>query len=269
MATPPKKQMGHFSAPLTLDLDGGRVSARRLELLTAIGRASSINGAAKAIGMTYKGAWDAVEAMNNLAGEPLVAAWQGGRGGGRAELTEAGRRLVDTLGRIAILQAEFFAALDGDGELGGSFQLLKRIGIKTSARNTFMGTVECVQKSAVNAEVMLRLASGEALYVVVTRESARALDLVPGKVVYALIKASWVLLTRADEKIKTSARNQLCGTVCYVERGAINTEVRLDLGHGLTLTAVVTNESYKVLGLAMGTRACALIKASHIIIGVD
>ncbi|MCX7187577.1 MAG: TOBE domain-containing protein, partial [Proteobacteria bacterium] len=58
-------------------------------------------------------------------------------------------------------------------------------------------------------------------------------------------------------------------TVCYVERGAINTEVRLDLGHGLTLTAVVTNESYKVLGLAMGARACALIKASHIIIGVD
>jgi molybdate transport system regulatory protein len=87
--------------------------------------------------------------------------------------------------------------------------------------------------------------------------------------VYALIKASWVLLTRADEKIKTSARNQLCGTVCYVERGAINTEVRLDLGHGLTLTAVVTNESYKVLGLAMGARAFALIKASHIIIGVD
>lgn len=51
MTMAPKKQIGSFSAPLSLDFDGGRVSARRLELLAAIGQANSINGAAKTVGM--------------------------------------------------------------------------------------------------------------------------------------------------------------------------------------------------------------------------
>ncbi|RFC31969.1 MAG: transcriptional regulator, ModE family [Candidatus Nitrotoga sp. SPKER] len=269
MMMPPKKQIGSFSAPLSLDFDGGKVSPRRLELLVAIGQASSINSAAKTVGMTYKGAWEAVEAMNNLAGVPLVVARQGGLGGGRAELTEVGQRLVDEMSRIAALQTQFFAALDADVTLGNSFQLLKRIEVKTSARNAFMGIVESVQQSVVNAEVTLRLASGEALYAIVTQDSVRSLDLVPGKVVYALIKASWVLLTPADEKIKTSARNRLCGVVSHIEEGSVNTEVLLDLGKGVTLAAIITNESHKMLALTVGSSACALIKASHIIVGVD
>lgn len=269
MTVPPKIQVGNFSTSLSLDFESGKVSARRLELLVAISRENSINGAAKAIGMTYKGAWEAVEAMNNLAGVPLVTAWQGGRGGGRAELTEVGQRLVDELGRIAALQAQFFASLDKEITLGNSFQLLKRIGVNTSARNAFRGMVESVQTGAVNAEVVLRLASGEALYAMVTQESVRSLDLVPGKAAYALINASWVILTLMAEKIKTSARNRLCGVVNHIEQGSVNTEVLLDLGNGVTLAAIITNESQKVLGLAVGGQACALIKASHIIIGVD
>jgi molybdate transport system regulatory protein len=267
--TVPSAKIGSFSAPLSLNFDGGGVSARRLELLAAIGQENSINGAAKAVGMTYKGAWEAVEAMNNLAGVPLVTAWQGGRGGGRAELTEVGQRLVREMRRITALQTQFFAALDEDMILDDSFQLLKRIEVRTSARNAFTGIVESVRNSVVDAEVTLRLASGEALYAIITQNSVRSLDIVPGKVVYALIKASWVLLTPADEKIKTSARNRLCGVVSHIEAGPINTEVLLDLGNSITLAAIITNESHKILGLAVGSRACALIKASHIIIGVD
>lgn len=269
MTGSPKISVGNISTSLSLDFEGGKVSARRLELLVAIGRENSINGAAKAVGMTYKGAWEAVEAMNNLAGVPLVTAWQGGRGGGRAELTDVGQRLVEEMARIATLQAQFFSELDKNVTLGNSFQLLKRIGVNTSARNAFRGVVESVQKGAVNAEVTLRLASGEAMYAMVTRESVRSLDLVPGKAVYVLINASWVILTLGDEKIRTSARNRLCGRVSHIEQGPVNTEVLLDLGNGVTLAAIVTNESHKMLGLAVGVRACALIKASHIIVGVD
>jgi molybdate transport system regulatory protein len=46
--------------------------AARIALLAAIRDAGSITGAAKAVGMSYKAAWDAVDTMNNLAGEPLV-----------------------------------------------------------------------------------------------------------------------------------------------------------------------------------------------------
>ena len=67
------------------------------------------------IGMSYKGAWVAVEIMNNLAGVPLVMSWQGGRGGGGAKLTAAGQQLVVELNRLSVLQTQLVqsvAALD-------------------------------------------------------------------------------------------------------------------------------------------------------------
>ena len=54
----------------------------RIALLAKIAECGSITQAAKAIGMSYKAAWDAIDAMNNLAGEPLVERLAGGKGGG-------------------------------------------------------------------------------------------------------------------------------------------------------------------------------------------
>src|SRR3569623_2150992 len=74
--------------------------ASRIALLAAIGEFGSITSAAKAVGMSYKGAWDAVDAMNNLAGEPLVVRSTGGRGGGGARLTPRAERLIDSFRRL-------------------------------------------------------------------------------------------------------------------------------------------------------------------------
>ena len=52
----------------------------RIELLRAIVDKGSITHAAKAVGISYKSAWDAIDTMNTLAGEPLVARSAGGRG---------------------------------------------------------------------------------------------------------------------------------------------------------------------------------------------
>lgn len=141
--------------------------------------------------------------------------------------------------------------------------------MNTSARNTLKGIVETVTDGVVNSEVTLRLASGVAVNAIVTIESARSLGLVPGKAAYALIKSSWVILTLADEKILTSARNRLCGTVSRVVKGAVNTEVVLDLGNNNTLAAIITNESQNLLKFSAGSPACALIKASHVILAVE
>lgn len=50
--------------------------------------------------------------------------------------------------------------------------------------------------------------------------------------------------------------------------GAINSEVIIELPGGKFVVATVTNESVHDLGLAIGKRACALIKASHIILAI-
>lgn len=258
-----------FIAPFSLTTPAGDISPRRLALLAAIGETGSISAAARSVGITYKAAWDAVEAMNNLAGDVLVVAQHGGRGGGGAELTARGRRIVADLVRLEELQARFMERLRSEGDLDRSLALMKRITMKSSARNVLAGTVETVVPGGVSAEVSIFLRGGDCLCAVITRESAEELELAPGREVQALIKASWIILTPGDEAMRTSARNRLCGKVQRIVPGEVNAEVIIALSGGTTLAAIITEQSLKELSLAVDDSVCALIKASHIILGVS
>jgi len=66
----------------------------RAELLELIGEEGSISKAAKKMGMSYKKAWDMVDAMNNISQKPLVLSHKGGENGGGAELTENGKKII-------------------------------------------------------------------------------------------------------------------------------------------------------------------------------
>ena len=66
--------------------------------------------------------------------------------------------------------------------------------MKISARNTLKGTVKKINPGAVNTEVTIELASGAEIVSIITRESAESLALDKGKAVYALIKASNVMV---------------------------------------------------------------------------
>ena len=66
----------------------------KADLLEAIDRTGSISGAAREMGMSYRRAWQLVEAMNRAFREPVVEAASGGRGGGGARVTPNGRDVV-------------------------------------------------------------------------------------------------------------------------------------------------------------------------------
>ena len=66
----------------------------KAELLALIGQTGSINQAAKRMNMSYMRAWSLVQMMNRCSKEPLVLAAHGGEGGGGAELTESGRKML-------------------------------------------------------------------------------------------------------------------------------------------------------------------------------
>lgn len=68
--------------------------------------------------------------------------------------------------------------------------------------------------------------------------------------------------------MKLSARNVLPGTVTEIVTGAVTSHVQIDLG-GSSITASITNEAVKELGLKVGGRASAVIKASDVMVGVD
>jgi molybdopterin-binding protein len=67
--------------------------------------------------------------------------------------------------------------------------------------------------------------------------------------------------------MKLSARNQLKGKVVEVKKGTTTAHVRIDVGHGIVLTASITNEAVEDLALKTGDEATAIIKASEIIVG--
>lgn len=68
--------------------------------------------------------------------------------------------------------------------------------------------------------------------------------------------------------MKLSARNVLPGTVTEIVTGAVTSHVRIDLG-GSIITASITNDAVKELGLKVGAPASAVIKASDVMVGVD
>ena len=241
----------------------------RVELLARIAEHGSITQAAKSIPMSYKAAWDAIDAMNTLAGEPLVERMAGGKGGGGTRLTTRGQQLVNNFRLIQHEHRRFIEHLARQATgIADDYLLIRRMSMKTSARNQFLGKVSAVKTGAVNDEIELEVAGGQKLTAIVTRESAENLGLKVGAEAFALVKASSIILVTDDAGARFSARNRLSGTISRVQAGAVNTEVVLDLANGATVAAIITNESSTALDLAVGKQATALFKASSVILGV-
>ncbi|MGE3298475.1 MAG: TOBE domain-containing protein [Porticoccaceae bacterium] len=255
---------------LALGPDGqGPLEDRRIRLLEQIGATGSISQAAKAMGMSYRAAWNAVDALRNLAGEALLVTQSGGSAGGGTRLTAAGERLVRTHRVVHEHQRRFLIGLQAQLEQTDTYQLIRRLAVKTSARNQFFGTVTGIRVGSVNAEVTISLNDHDRLVAMITMESLSELQLAPGSEVWPLVKAPSVLLITLDPGIRLSARNRLCGTVARITRGSVNADVVIDLPGGTAVSAIITNDSLDNLGLAVGGPACAVFKAGSVILGVN
>ena len=236
-------------------------------LLQALERTGSINSAAQSLGMQYKSAWQKLDQINNLLPYPLVVKRTGGSGGGGSVLTEEGKKL---LGRIDMLQKEFarFMQFFGDNpqEAMETLKTLRRIEMKLSARNVWLGKVVSIDQGVVNSVINLQLKGGDTISSVITDNSTKRLELAPGKEVMAIVKASSVLLGNDIDPQKISARNILTGVISTLVPGAVNDEVTIDLPGGSTVTSIITSASVKRLGLAVGHEISAIVKASDVLL---
>jgi molybdate transport system regulatory protein len=250
--------------------EGRFLGGDRITLLEMIDTHGSITKAAKAVGVSYKTAWEMVNQVNNLAPVPLVNRATGGKGGGGASLTAAGLEVVEQFQIIQEEHRRFLLNLDMRlGDTNRLYQFLRRISMKVSARNVFNGTVKTICKGAVNAEVSLDLKGGTTITAIVTNGAIDNLGLQEGMDAYAIIKASSVVIGSDLTGAKLSTRNQLTGTITKLIEGPVSCEVDLDLAGGNTISAVVTQVSANQLGLAVGNSATALFKASSVILGVS
>ena len=141
--------------------------------------------------------------------------------------------------------------------------------MKISARNQFAGTVESVEKGAVNAVVTIRVAEGKAIKADITCEAVEDLGLEAGKACTAVVKATNVLFAEAGQHLRISARNQFSGEVVSVEEGAVNGRVTLQTRYGFAVSGSITNEAIRELGLEAGKPAVALVKSTDVLVAVE
>lgn len=249
--------------------------ADRIALLEAIHETGSVTHAAKAVGISYKTAWDRVQDMNNVAGHALVERTTGGSGGGGTTLTPYALELITAFRRIEQTHAQVLDQLTKSlAHPHDVLQTLSTLGLRTSARNQLGGTVTQVQAGEVNALVEITLPGAKAgtaadtLLVSLTMTSLHELGVAHGTQAVALIKAPSVSLALPSTRISPSMRNGLPGTVVALHSGELNTEVQVRLKGGQTMVSLVSPDGAKQLGLREGSEVLALFSESSVILGV-
>jgi molybdate transport system regulatory protein len=255
-----------LSADLRL---AGRLDTRFFALLAALDATGSLRRAAAAAGYSYKGAWLVLETASNLSTTPLLETATGGLRGGGTRLTDAGRQLLAAWRQLQQRHDDFLRGqeawlLQQPAVVG----LLRRLSMKTTARNQFAGTVSAIEAGPVTTAVTLAIAGGSQITATLTTAAAKSLKLKKGVEAIALIKSSAVVLVTDFAGYALSARNQLAGSISRVDKGATTTMVGLTLPGGSVVTASVTNDAVSALGLAVGQPATAVFKAYAVMLAV-
>ena len=259
---------------LTLQTPLGAVlSESRIRLLEAIDRCGSLNRAAREVPLSYKAAWEALDTMNRLAPEPLVERLTGGRGGGGTRLTGYARQLVRLHRAMESSQQDILdriGPVPDDADAPTLRGLIRRLGMRTSARNQFATRVTALSDRGGLVDVRLQLGDAEAaaggptLLATITPESAELLGLAPGREVWALVKAPAVRLVVRPARRPPPGRNQLAGRVVQLRPGATRTAVTLDLGGGESIHAAVDPDV--AAGLQPGDAAWAVFDGDQVVL---
>ena len=257
----------HLHGALWISNDANQqLASDQIDLLRAIADTGSISAAGRALGISYKTAWDRVDALNNMSRQPLVMRASGGAGGGGTILTDYGRNILDGFNALRQVHQAFIRELGHKiSSLDDISHFMNSSHIRSSVGNQFLGTVTRIVSGAVNCEVSLQISRSQAIVAVISEQSRENLRLQSGSDVLALINPSWIILS-TDTQLQSSARNRIVAPIQRVGHGAVNSEVTLDLEDGKALTVSVTRQSAAEMQLQEGQLVCALFKASSVIL---
>jgi molybdate transport system regulatory protein len=205
----------------------------------------------------------------NLATQPLVTSATGGSGGGGTQLTPAAQSLLVAWRHLHAAHRDFLREQEAWLLAQPDLSLaLRRLSLKTTARNQFAGTVTAVDAGPVTTSVTITLPGGQTITATMTSNAAKRLKLKKGIEAIALIKSSAVVLVTDFAGYELSARNQLAGTISRLDKGAVSSLIGLTLPGGAVVTASVTNDAVDALDLHVGQDATAVVKAYSVMVAV-
>ncbi|KFD18086.1 DNA-binding/molybdate-binding domain-containing protein [Tatumella ptyseos ATCC 33301] len=210
---------------------------RRIRLLLAIEETGSISRGARLAEISYKTAWDAIDAMNTLAEQTIVERVAGGKGGGGAHLTVYGRRMLRLYQLLEQIQQKAFDVLQEDNQPLNSLPgAISRFSLQTSARNQLSGTVADRHSDGVLETITVLLSDKHTrVQVTITHGSGERLQIMPDKEVLVLIKAPWLKVHPRP----AGEENQFPVTISAITPGHTGTEVLMQLANGETLCATL------------------------------
>jgi molybdate transport system regulatory protein len=165
-----------------------------------------------------------------------------------------------------VLTSGYYAFSEDDSTRILNHYIQKEPGMRTSARNTFLGAVVRVRAGEVLTEVVLKTKSGKEIVSVITNDSARNLGISEGKNLAAIVKAPFVLLAKEEGKTLMSARNRFPATINKIHGDDVSVEVTGVLDDGTTMCALITDESVDTLDLKLGDTAWFFFKAMSVIL---
>jgi len=160
------------------------------QILESIAETGSISKTAKRLRRSYRQVWGQINEIEGSFGEPIITRFKGGvKGGGGAELTEAGSALLKEYQRVneyvkQLLEDEYF---------------WEATELRLSARNRLKGKITSVEKDGVVASIKIEVTEPSTITSVITREAADDLELSEGDEVEAIIKATEVLISKEEE----------------------------------------------------------------------
>ena len=248
-----------------MDALGHGMADKRIDILRQIGQGGSISQAARAAGVSYKAAWQALDTLTNLAGVALVERVVGGVGGGGARITPAGQQLLVAADAVQQARCAVLAQL---GEDTGADAAVARLSVRTSMRNQWPCVVQAMESRGQIVRVHLcglaGAAAGLGVNSRITRESAELLGLRPGMPVQALCKATAVRVLPPDKGPAAPACNQWPGRATRVSRGELGDEVAAQLDAGAQMVGFAAPAS----GLRARARVLLAADESAIVLAV-
>jgi len=140
---------------------------------------------------------------------------------------------------------------------------------KTSARNSFFGKIQDIQRGDIQTKVKLITIAGHRITTVITNDSFERLGLRQGKLITAEVKAPWVILQKINGEPETTAENRFCGTIDRIKKGKVTTEYVVRISDGTELCSVVTTESGRRLGFQEKDTVWVIFNGFSVVLHVD
>src|SRR4030042_909788 len=165
--------------------------------------------------------------------------------------------------------ASYVAFSDKDIQQVAKYFIERESTRKTSARNSFFGKIQSIQKGDIQSKVEMVTISGDRVTTVITNDSLSRLGLKTGSLITAEIKAPWVILQKSDKEPESSAENRFAGTIARINRGEITTENVVRISDGTELCSVVSTENARQIGFQENDQVWVIFNSFSVVLHTD